>query len=379
MRSNPVRRKLSQGQQVFGLMAFEFFTPGLSAVMAAAGAEFIIFDMEHSGAGIDVMKVQFAAARGAGIVPLVRVPGIAYHLIAPLLDAGAFGIMAPMLETVEQAQLLADACRYRPLGKRGLAFRVAHDDYATSDVPAAIAAANERTMVIALVESEVGIANIEGIMAVPGIDVGWLGHYDLTDFDGHPRPVRGPAIPRRGAKAGGCVRRQRQGGGHARQQHGFRSRPDGPRLSHDRHRHGCRPDAVRGAGAPRPARASGACGAMSVSALFARLVAWFGAAAILWRRLQGGAREQAVGSAPAIPAAKPQGSIPTLKMPTARGWAPGQTPVAAPGLKVNAFATGLKHPRWIHVLPNGDVTVAEALFTARPHHRPSSTTPWSAR
>jgi glucose/arabinose dehydrogenase len=49
-------------------------------------------------------------------------------------------------------------------------------------------------------------------------------------------------------------------------------------------------------------------------------------------------------------------------MPTARGWAPGQTPVAAPGLKVNAFATGLKHPRWIHVLPNGDVTVAEALF-----------------
>src|SRR6185312_13789505 len=67
-----------------------------------------------------------------------------------------------------------------------------------------------------------------------------------------------------------------------------------------------------------------------------------------------------------IPAAKPQGSIPTLKMPTARGWAPGQTPVAAPGLKVNAFATGLKHPRWIHLLPNGDVTVAEALFLPGP-------------
>ena len=49
-------------------------------------------------------------------------------------------------------------------------------------------------------------------------------------------------------------------------------------------------------------------------------------------------------------------------MPTARGWRPGQTPAAALGLKVNAFATGLKHPRWIHLLPNGDVTVAEALF-----------------
>jgi glucose/arabinose dehydrogenase len=101
---------------------------------------------------------------------------------------------------------------------------------------------------------------------------------------------------------------------------------------------------------------------MAFSDMFARLVALVGAAAIQWRRLQGVPAEVAVGRNPAIPAARPQGSIPTLKMPTARGWAPGQTPVAAPGLKVNAFATGLKHPRWIHVLPNGDVTVAEALF-----------------
>ena len=48
-------------------------------------------------------------------------------------------------------------------------------------------------------------------------------------------------------------------------------------------------------------------------------------------------------------------------MPTARGWPAGRTPVAAPGLEVNAFATGLKHPRWIHVLPNGDVLTAESL------------------
>jgi hypothetical protein len=105
---------------------------------------------------------------------------------------------------------------------------------------------------------------------------------------------------------------------------------------------------------------------MGLSDIFARLVALIGAAVIQWRRLQGTAPVQAVGSAPVIPAAKPQGSIPTLKMPTARGWSPGQTPVATPGLKVNAFALGLKHPRWIHVLPNGDVTVAEALFLPGP-------------
>jgi len=105
---------------------------------------------------------------------------------------------------------------------------------------------------------------------------------------------------------------------------------------------------------------------MGLSGVFAQMVALIGNAAIQWRRLQGGVHQQAVGVSPTIPAARPQGRIPTLKMPTAKGWAPGQTPVAAPGLQVNAFATGLKHPRWIHVLPNGDVTVAEALFLPGP-------------
>jgi len=95
--------------------------------------------------------------------------------------------------------------------------------------------------------------------------------------------------------------------------------------------------------------------------VFARAVALVGMGAIQWRRLHGSVRDAAVGAAPQIPAARPQGRIPTLKMPTAQGWTPGQLPVAAQGLRVNAFATGLKHPRWIHVLPNGDVTVAEAL------------------
>src|ERR1700730_9916411 len=103
---------------------------------------------------------------------------------------------------------------------------------------------------------------------------------------------------------------------------------------------------------------------MSLSGIFARIVALIGAAALLWRRLQGAAPEPAWGSAPVVPVAKPQGSIPTLKMPTARGWTDGQTPLAAPGLKVNAFATDLKHPRWIHALPNGDVLVAEATQVA---------------
>ena len=100
---------------------------------------------------------------------------------------------------------------------------------------------------------------------------------------------------------------------------------------------------------------------MSQPSLFSKLIALVGEAAIAWRRLQGSAPQPAFGAAPVIPAGRPQGSLPTLKMPTAQGWATGQVPTAAPGLQVNAFARNLKHPRWIHVLPNGDVTVAEAM------------------
>jgi glucose/arabinose dehydrogenase len=105
---------------------------------------------------------------------------------------------------------------------------------------------------------------------------------------------------------------------------------------------------------------------MGFSGVFARFVALVGAGAVAWRKMQGVPQVAAWGSAPAIPDAKPQGAIPTLKMPSARGWDEGQKPTAAPGLKVNAFATGLDHPRWIEVLPNGDVLIAEATQVAGP-------------
>ena len=90
---------------------------------------------------------------------------------------------------------------------------------------------------------------------------------------------------------------------------------------------------------------------MTFSSIFAQFVALLGGIALQWRKLSGTVPAPAWGQTPAIPEAKPQGAIPTLKMPTARGWRDGEKPTVAPGLKVNAFATGLDHPRWIEVLP----------------------------
>src|SRR5262249_56193835 len=70
LRPNPVREKLLRGEAVFGPMAFEFFTPGLLPILGQAGADFVILDMEHSGAGPDTIKVQLGAARGTGGGPI---------------------------------------------------------------------------------------------------------------------------------------------------------------------------------------------------------------------------------------------------------------------------------------------------------------------
>jgi glucose/arabinose dehydrogenase len=105
---------------------------------------------------------------------------------------------------------------------------------------------------------------------------------------------------------------------------------------------------------------------MNKSSMMAQFVALVGGIALQWRKLQGAQPAPAWGGAPVVPAAKPQGALPTLKMPSARGWSEGQKPVAAPGLKVNAFATNLQHPRWINVMPNGDVLVAESNQIAGP-------------
>ncbi len=105
---------------------------------------------------------------------------------------------------------------------------------------------------------------------------------------------------------------------------------------------------------------------MSMLSIFARVVALVGGTMVVIRRMQDGEQKPAFGAAPSIPAAKPQGPVPTLKMPTAKGWTGNQTPIAAPGLKVNAFATGLEHPRWVEILPNGDVLVSEAMSIPGP-------------
>ncbi len=193
MRDNPVKAALAAGGKAFGAMVFECFSPGLPQICKNAGAEFVLYDMEHTGLEFETLKTQFALCRGLGVVPMVRVPAGQYHFIARALDIGALGIMVPMVGSAEEAAHIVSCTRYPPLGRRGAAFGFAHDDYQGGDVAAKIAAIHARTMVIPQIETAEGLNAVEAIAAVPGVDALWLGHFDLTNFLGMPGQFQHPA------------------------------------------------------------------------------------------------------------------------------------------------------------------------------------------
>lgn len=186
MRENHVKRRLAAGQVCVGTLVFEFCTTGIARIAAAAGSDFLFFDQEHTGWTTDVLRMLFATARAVDSVPIVRVPALQPHMISQALDLGAMGIVVPMVETADQAQAMVRAARYPPAGRRGVALGVAHDDYVGGDALAKLTSANDQTMLVALIETQTGLDNVERIAAVPGIDVVWLGHFDLTASMGIP-------------------------------------------------------------------------------------------------------------------------------------------------------------------------------------------------
>ncbi|MGI9154004.1 MAG: hypothetical protein ACR2IY_09045, partial [Rubrivivax sp.] len=91
MTSHPIKQTVLEGQTVVGAMTFEFFSPGMSAILANAGCRFVFYDMEHTGLGFETLKWLFSTCRGLPIEPMVRVPRGEYTWLARALDLGATG------------------------------------------------------------------------------------------------------------------------------------------------------------------------------------------------------------------------------------------------------------------------------------------------
>ncbi len=179
------RQRLKDGDVLLGQLLLEFFTPGIGPMLDACGLDFVVFDMEHGRCDIAMAEQLIASCRGSRIVPMVRVPDVRFAPLSRMLDIGARGVMVPRVETRDQAEDIVAQLKYAPQGKRGVATGVAHDLYRAGGVEF-FAQANDETTVIVQVETVKGMENLEAIASVPGVDVIWIGHYDLTVSMGIP-------------------------------------------------------------------------------------------------------------------------------------------------------------------------------------------------
>ncbi|HEY7668630.1 MAG TPA: aldolase/citrate lyase family protein [Actinomycetota bacterium] len=185
MPTNRTKRILQDGGVALGVMIFEMATTGVGRMAAGAGADFVLLDMEHTGWSLDRVGPVLGSMRADDVTPLVRVPAILPHLIAGSLDAGALGVMLPMVADEGQAAAAVRAARFPPEGSRG--YGLLYRDQAHPDgMGATTRSANDETMVIVQIETVDALDRVEAIARTPGVDVVWIGQYDLSASMGIP-------------------------------------------------------------------------------------------------------------------------------------------------------------------------------------------------
>lgn len=159
-------------------------------VIGGLGFDWVLIDMQHGCIDYNDALDMIRAADSAGICPIVRVPWNEPSSIGPILDAGAMGILVPMIDTVDDARRMVDACLYPPAGRRSLGpIRVG-----TRDGQQYLKTANERIAVIPMIETAEALAHVEEIVALEGVDAVFVGPFDLSislglrpgDNDGEP-------------------------------------------------------------------------------------------------------------------------------------------------------------------------------------------------
>ena len=181
-----LKKQITDLDNIRGAMIFEFFSPGIPIILKNAGCQFIIFDMEHGGLSLEQFKTLAIISNAIGISPLIRIPEVNYNYVARALDLGAAGIMAPMVNTYEEALNIVQSSKYPPNGVRGAGFGFAHDNYKNESPLSYINTANSNLINIIQIESKQALENVEEIAAIDGVDCLWVGHFDLTNFLGIP-------------------------------------------------------------------------------------------------------------------------------------------------------------------------------------------------
>ena len=179
MRTNQVKEKLRRGEVALGAWLSLPSVPS-ARIMARLGFDWLVVDMEHTAQNAVVMADMVATIADAGTcAPMVRVPGNSVEWFKWALDAGAWGVVVPMVSTREEAQRAVEFAKYPPLGMRSIGGAFGPYGFGITDWPDYARTANDETIVAVQIESAQALGNLDGILSVPGIDVAFVGPNDL--------------------------------------------------------------------------------------------------------------------------------------------------------------------------------------------------------
>jgi 4-hydroxy-2-oxoheptanedioate aldolase len=185
------KAKLAQGP-VFGIFS-KASDPAFVEAAGHAGLDFIIIDLEHAPNSVETAQNLIRGAQIAGILPIVRVKEDRLSVIGEVLDVGAAGVQAPQIVDAASAAAVVERAKFAPAGARGVCRFVRAADYSSLERDRYFRESNE-ALVIAQLEGTAALRNVESILAVPGIDVIFIGPYDLSQSLGVTGQVGHPLL-----------------------------------------------------------------------------------------------------------------------------------------------------------------------------------------
>lgn len=176
---NLIKAKLSSGQAVLGVWSI-IPSPVVVEIFALGGFDFAILDMEHGIFDVGALDSCVRACEAAGSVPLVRIPGLNASAAQWALDLGAHGIIAPQIGSAEDAEAVVKMAKYAPLGNRGYNPFTRAALYANPPDNRSGKLSNDFSLTCVIIENESALSDLEKICATPGLDVVYMGIYDLA-------------------------------------------------------------------------------------------------------------------------------------------------------------------------------------------------------
>ena len=192
-KTNNLKRKIEKGANLVGTWS-SLSSPTVINVLGTTGLDFVVIDMEHGSMSFETVENMVRAAETSGVSPIVRVWDDCEQTILRALETGTRSVMIPHISSVEKAEKVAKCCKYFPEGNRGLSPYTRVHNFTHENIAESLQEENQETFVGILVEGSEGLKNLEEIVKVPGIDLIYLGLFDICQSVGLPGELNHPKV-----------------------------------------------------------------------------------------------------------------------------------------------------------------------------------------